>query len=352
VAPTPIKRPLKRRGRSRTSRFLPYLYGGLIAVGFLLFDWAGCALLFPDQAPYRYELTKEGPIAEFPELGLAVPETLMIRKFEVRAEQATGPLAVLHTADPGEGAAPVLLEWQSRTAQPLRTVSGRLADLISLAQAVTRHVPETAVVLGWWDTARQLKLLAGVDVLFDENLGQPLLIPPAWSGRRESIEALEDLFWQVSSDSKPLFDRYLDALLSDPGEGAARLRALAGERQAYVAVRLADAYLLGALRPEHFGVGFRDFPAGGEIHGQVTQVKDWLAENGYRSYAVDKKSLGATRVYFLTDAGAEGTLLARMLPFTSSNPVQLEALRLVANYGGYWVYKLPRVEKAISGDAR
>lgn len=332
--------------RSGASKALPFVFGASIAGGFLLLGWAGWALLVAAPAPYRYELIGEGPVADFPDLGLDAPETLSIRKFELRATGAAAPLAVLHVADPGGGSAPVLLEWQSRTAEPLLTEGAPLADLNRLVQAVAQHVPARGVVLGWWDTARRLKLLAGVDIVFDDNLAQPLLIPPAWSSRRDSIEALEHRFWKVSRDSEPLFARYLEALLSEPAAGAAGLRQLVGERRAFVAVHLSDAYKLGALRPERFGIGYRDFAGSGDIHGQVKQVKDWLDEQGYRSYAVEKKGVNVNRVYFLADARTEETLLARMLPFTTSNPLELEELQLVANYGGYWVYEVPGAVEA------
>ncbi len=332
---------LRRAKRSGVGKPLHFLFGASIAGGLVLLGWASWALLVPAPAPYRYELISEGPVGNFPDLGLDGPETLSIRKFEVRATGAAAPVAVLHLADPGKGSAPVLLEWRNRTAEPLLTAGAPLADLNTLAQAVARHVPTRAVVLGWWDTARQLKLLAGVDILFDDNLAQPLLIPPAWSSRQDSIEALEHRFWKVSRDSEPLFARYLEALLSEPAAGAARLRQLVGERRAFVAVHLNDAYKLGALRPERFGIGYRDFAGSGEIHGQVKRVKDWLDEHGYRSYAVEKKGVNVNRVYFLADARTEETLLARMLPFSSSNPLQLEELQLVANYAGYWVYEVP-----------
>ena len=76
------------------------------------------------------------------------------------------------------------------------------------------------------------------------------------------------------------------------------------------------------------------------MHTEVRVVKEWLAESGYTSYAVERLSLLEIRVHFLADVASENTLLAALLPFTSSNPMTLEDLGLVANYGGYWVYEL------------
>ena len=47
------------------------------------------------------------------------------------------------------------------------------------------------------------------------------------------------------------------------------------------------------------------------------------------------------RGYFLRDEKSSNTLLAQMLPFTNSMPLDLTVLQLIYQQGGYWVYKLP-----------
>ncbi len=46
------------------------------------------------------------------------------------------------------------------------------------------------------------------------------------------------------------------------------------------------------------------------------------------------------RVYFFTDQSSRKTLLANLLPFTSSNPAELKELDLVYQHKNHWVYKI------------
>ena len=41
-------------------------------------------------------------------------------------------------------------------------VDGKLSELTVLATAIAKHVPKDAVILAWWDTSRQIKLLTGL----------------------------------------------------------------------------------------------------------------------------------------------------------------------------------------------
>ena len=46
------------------------------------------------------------------------------------------------------------------------------------------------------------------------------------------------------------------------------------------------------------------------------------------------------RVYYLADSATAETLLAHMLPFGAFDPLAIAGLKLVANYGSYWVYEI------------
>ncbi len=306
----------------------------------MLVDWAGCDLLMPEPAPYRYELVAEGTVADFPDLGLRVPAELSIRKFAVRDSDSGADLAELHVADAGEGTAPVLLDWQGAKGVAALALAGRPGDLELLAEAVAEHVPDDALMLGWWDTSRQLAALTGIDVRFDENLPRPLIVPPEWLDRRESIESLERVFWRMSEDGGGDFGRFLDAMAAEPADGAKALAEMAGGRQAFIAVQLADAYKLALARPQAFGVGYRDFSRTGDIHDDIRQVKDWLAKQGVGIYAVEPIGIAGNRVYYIADEQTAGAFLTRLLPFGEFEPLQLDGLKLVANYGSYWVYEI------------
>jgi hydroxylamine oxidation protein HaoB len=307
-----------------------------------LLGLVGWAFLYPAPPPYSYELVAEGGAEKFADLGLDASADLAIRKYEIRAEGVKEPVAVLHLGQRPSGE-PVLLEWQNNTTEPILTLGPSLAETKTLTDKMSQHVPAGSLVLAWWDTSRRLQFLAGTEVLFDENLARPILIPSAWQGKGDAVEAIEREFWRVPSSPQTQagFDRYVEALLLDEAAGVAKLNELAGGREAYVIVHLLDAYKLGALRPDRFGIGYKDFPGRGQLHGLVKHVKEWLAENDYKSYAlVPPSGSEATRVFFLTDAAHADTLMARMLPFNTSTPFEIEGLRLVYQHGGYWVYRL------------
>lgn len=323
-------------------RAIPVAGLALAAGGALLLGWIGWTALHPPPSPYHYELVADGGVGKFPELGLQDQAGLALKKYEIRADSVDKPVAVVHVGTRG-GGAPVLLSWQNSTAEPVLRLGPEAGELATLAAAVARHAPPQSRILSWSDTSRQLQLLAGSSVVFEENTVAPLLLPPPWRAAHESIEALERDFWRVpaSSQTGRRFAEFADAMLSAPPAGLEKLRHLAGDGEAYVVVHLTDAYRLGALHPERFGVGFKDFPMTGQMHGTINAVKSWLKKAGHRAYAVERRDDATVRVHFLTDEASTRTLLAQMLPFDTSNPLALEAPSVVYQHGGYWVYKLP-----------
>lgn len=334
--------PLSSKGANEAPPLIGII---LIAGGFLLLGWLGWALLSSSgsgEAPYYYKKVAEGGVGEFPDLGLEAYKGITIRKYELFAKEVQeDPLVELYTGS-RKGQTPVLLEWKNSLAEPILTISGSIQDLTQMAQAVTKHIPPEAVVLGWWDVSRQLELLTGVNTLFAKNLAQPLLIPVPWSDQREAIKALEHKFWQVADSSKAedRQKRIVEAFLADEATGVSMLRELAGGRDAYVVVHLYDAYKLGSIAPKRFGIGFKNFPDSKQIHALIPHVKEWIQEAGYRAYSVERLDDNTVRAYYLIDDASKITLMAKMLPFNTSNTMKLEALKLVAQYGGYWVYSL------------
>jgi hydroxylamine oxidation protein HaoB len=256
------------------------------------------------------------------------------------------PLAVGYLARRGNGP-PVMLGWENQSGEPVAFLDGKLPELTALATAITKHVPKDAVVLAWWDTSRQIGLLTGYETVFTSHLGEPPIMPSLWRARSGAIEKYEREFWRApaSAEESQKFQRFADALAADQKEGAAMLRELTGGREAYVAVHLSDLYKLGLMRPERLGVAYKDFPLkGGDVHGLSGMVKRWLADNNYTAYSVYGLSENVVRAYFLADAKSGNTLLAQMLPFTTTNPLEFQALKLVYQYGGYWVYKIPPMQ--------
>jgi len=312
--------------------------GGLLVLGWLAFLWLG-----PASAPYHYKLVVEGGVDKFSKLGLDAWPDLGISQQEIRVEGVDQPLAVAYLAHRGN-AAPVMLAWENRTGEPVIFLDGKLSELTALASAVAKHVPKEAAILAWWDTSRQIRLLTGYETVFTSHLGEPLIAPSLWHSKSNAIERYEREFWKApaSADESLKFKRFADAMAADAKEGVAMLRELTGGREGYVAVHLSDLYKLGLMRPDRLGVAYKDFPLkGGDVHGLSGIIKRWQQDNNYASYSVHGLSENMVRAYFLIDAKSNNSLLAQMLPFTTTNPLDLQAVQLVYQQGGYWVYKIP-----------
>ncbi len=324
--------------------------------------WFAWLWFNPGPAPYRYQLVEEGSIDKFSQLGLEAWPDLTIAQYEVYAEEVDQPLAVTHIARQGNSA-PVRLDWENRTSELLLTTDSKLSELTALAGAINKYAAKDALILAWWDTSRQINLLAGRDTLFTQRVGEPLIVPAHWRNRIDAIQKYEQAFWDAtaSADEQRRFQRFADALLAEPQAGAAILRELAAEaaksaksdkadkaggdattaREAYIAIHVTDLYKLGIMRPEQFDMAYKNFPMEGNMHGMIGYLKNWMLENEFKTYTLQSLSDKLVRGYFLRDVKSLNTLIAQMLPFTESQPLDLTAVQLIYQQGGYWVYKIP-----------
>ncbi|KIO49238.1 hydroxylamine oxidation protein HaoB [Nitrosospira sp. NpAV] len=346
------------------TKLLPSLGILLVTGGLLLLIWFAYLWFNPAPAPYRYTLIKEGGIAQFSQLGLDPWPDLTLAQYEVHADGVDAPVAVGTTARRG-ASPPILISWENRTSELLLSLDSKLNELTALAVAIDKYAAKDARILAWWDTSRQLKLLSGRDTLFTAHLGEPLIIPTAWRKREDSIRHLEDTFWGAPAPAQEHrhFQRFADALVAEPAQGAAILRELAGipdgagktpdkaPSEAYVVIHVTDLYKLGLLRPEQFDITYKHFPMEGNMHGMIGYLKNWMQENNFTTYTLQSLSDSMVRGYFLRDEKSSRTLLAQMLPFTNSMPLDLTALQLIYQQGGYWVYKIPPAGQPPAADA-
>jgi len=326
----------------------------LVSGGFFLGGWVAWSIFqpTPQKAPYVYTMVEEGGVEAFPDLGLAGEggvdsPNLVIRKYELRVDQIDKPIAVFHTAARNKGE-PVLLDWRNYLAEPVINAASDVSETAVLAEAIREHAPEGAPVIGWWDISRRLKLLAGIDVLFDRHLAQPVLLPESWNRYQKPIKAVERSFWNLNKgeSGEVLFEQFTEALLTDRQAAAAeKLRALVGGRESFLVLSVQDTYKVGALYPERFGIGFKDFAKGEDAHGMASSIKKWLKEEGYENYTTQRLGKTVVRVYFLTDEASSRTLLAQALPFTNSRPMELTEIELVYQHGDFWVYRVPPAEQ-------
>ena len=332
-----------------SSRILPSLGILLVAGGFLLLGWFAFLWFDPGPPPYHYRLVEEGGVDKFPKLELGGWPDLSISKQEIHIEGMEEPVASAYLARRGN-TKPVMLAWENNFGEPMVFLDSKLSELTTLAPAITKHMPKDAAILAWWDTSRQIQLLTGLETVFTSHLGEPLITPTLWKPRIEAIAKYERDFWgsAPSAEETRKFQRFADALLAEPTEGAAILRELTGGREGYVVVHISDLYKLGLLRPDRIGVAYKDFPVkgSGDVHGLNVMVKRWQGDNNYTSHTVHGVSETNVRAYFLTDDKSVKTLLAQMLPMTTSLILEFEPLQMVYKQGGYLVYKIPSAQQA------
>lgn len=242
----------------------------------------------------------------------------------------------------------VALNWQNNVTEPILAADLTTAEVDKVTKAIHDHVPADAVVLAWWDHSRKIRLVSQRNAPLDDPFARGLLVPAPWAGQRAAIESKERAYWgaAVPEDDGEAFSRFIDALLLDEEEGAAALAALAPGKTVYVAVHLSDIWKLATERPDSLSISSKDFP-GSATHGVMRTASQWLREQKLDSaYAVEPVG-NAVRVHYLTRPADAERLIAKMLPFTSSNPMQLSHLKLVYQHRGFWIYKLDA--QAVSG---
>lgn len=310
--------------------------------GFFLLSWFLYLWFKPLPPPYNYQFVQEGGSAQFSNLQLEAWPDLKINKYEVRVPSLDKPVAIVYSTSNSTGSS-ILLNWENLVSEPVVTASVDFSELRTLAADIANHVPKDAIILGWWDTSRQLKLLSERDTLFTSYLADPLIVPSYWKDRSDVIAEYEREFWGPpgSNEEHEKFKIFADALSSEASKGASMLKEVAGSREAYIVVHPADLYKLAMMYPDRIDLAFKDFPLTGNVHGLAGQVKGWMKENGYNTYTLQSLSEKSVRAYFLNETQKGKVLLAHMLPLMNSTPVDFEALQVVHKQGGYWVFKIP-----------
>ena len=305
--------------------------------------WFAYLWFAPVPAPYQYELVKEGSSKDFPELELDAWPELQLKQYDIQVEGVRKPVAQAILAQKGNTS--VLIDWKNNTRDILHALDRKSEELSTVATVIGKHASQDALILGWWDTSRQMNLLTGHETLFSSHMNEPLIIPLDWVEQSGDILDYEKKFWQssASQQERELFKQFGAALTATPEEGIAQLRALVGsEREAYLVVHVTDLYKLGLIYPGKLGVAYQNLPLTGNLHGMINQMKVQLDQNDFDTYTLQSLSDSEIRVFFLSDEESSETLIAKMLPFTEKDsPLELEVAQVAYQYGGYWVYKIP-----------
>ena len=309
--------------------------------------WFAYLWFEPGQAPYQYQKISAGNPSQYPELELNDWPDLEISRYDVIVPDVEKPIAQATVAQRGN-TKPVLIKWENKSKEILHALDWKSSELSALAKAIKQYAEKDALILAWWDISQQIGLLTDHETLFTSHLSEPLIIPQHWLEHAQAIDDYEQHFWQnkPSQQERTQFMRFSEALTAKTEDGVAQLRNLIGEnREAYIIVHVTDLYKLGLMYPEQIGVAYQDFPLTGNMHGMINHMKVQLDEHNFATYTLQSITDTKIRVYFLSDEQSSETLLASMLPFTDKDaPMELEALQLLYQKGGYWLYKIPGVQ--------
>lgn len=313
---------------------------GLIVAGSAILGWAAWSSLRPPSLPYE-QATAPAPAASLTDFSAAGLDIARLERIEIRAPEAGSPIATgIVTRDADQRATP--LGWRNAVTEPVFFADIDPADTAKVLAAIREHAPAEAVVFAWWDMSRRIRALAGRRAPLDDPLARGLLTPGAWTVNVAAINENQRAYWGagVPSGEGETFAKFIDALLMDESRGVAALAEIAGGKEVFVAVHLSDLWKAAAARPDLLSIAYRDFPGGGDTHGVMKAAREWLQENGIEGgFAVEPMG-GAIRLHYLPHKTDSARLLARLLPFSTSNPLKLERLELVYQHRGYWIYKL------------
>ncbi|WP_363347582.1 hydroxylamine oxidation protein HaoB [Methylocystis echinoides] len=306
----------------------------LLVAGLGLLGWAGYSALRPAS---HYALTlAPAPTEDAKEIGALNLPPAALQRIEITSPEERRPVAQGLVARDGERLAPIV--WRNEVTEPILFADVSASDATKVLTAIAAHVPEGAVVLAWWDLSRGIRAAAKKDAPLDDPQARGLLIPRSWT----EGAAAERQRWGAGAapQAAESFGQFIDALLSDEQQGAAALAKLAQGRPAYVAVHISDVWKAAAARPERLSVAYKDFPSAGVSHGVIKTATQWMREQKIDGGFAVEPIGGATRLHYFQRKGDSDTLLAKLLPFSTSNPMQLEKLELVYQHKGWWVYRL------------
>ena len=261
----------------------------------------------------------------FPELRGAFPATSLTR-YRLTRQSSNVELQV---AQYGQAASAIVYP----PATDAEKEAGLRHDLWqAAAAAIVKNSDDNALFMAWWDDGQRVRFLTG---------REPWLAQPVAAA---FPDAGQQRFWRQAGGGFAADDRrhrQLARWLGMDAEAAlAEMDAVLPKgRTVYWLLCLDDLARLGeieALGGVKLPFEARSFPQADNIHAQIAEVRRWAGETGADAYLVQALPGGGVRAW-RTHADGAKTLLARLLPFTSSLAQPLAPLALVyqSGWGGY-----------------
>jgi len=322
----------------RPDSSLPRILGGLLLLaGFLLLA-LGWPRFFSERGLKYAKLAEmKAGDASFPDLqGRYSAEGLNRYRISRDDEAAVILNVVTYRDEQGGLASAIVFPPGEQSGQGLM---GRDEGLLrrdlwnSAAEAVRAHTGEEAPFVTWWDNAQRLRFLTGRKGWVASPVAGAY---PDGEDRR---------FWQsvggrFQQDEERL--RQLARWLTmDAEQALAEMSAVvSNDRPVYFLMcvddlaRLAEMETLSGVK---LPFEVRNFPSAADVHTQIAEVKRWANEKGVGAYLVRQLPTGGIRAWRISTPEGARTLLARLMPFTTSLARPLEAMSLVyqSGWGAY-----------------
>ena len=316
----------------------------IMIVGAFLIAGAILAPSDPPKTPFTISRTDQVDRllkTELPDL----PKGMSAQSYAIHVEDISSPIAEFVALEEGSHPSAVLA-WTNKTPEPVLSPDVTLRDVRNAATAVAKYTKPDDVLIGFPGFVSAVAKLSNRSTLIDSGAPLPVVVPPIWEQERSVIIGDLQKFWSTDTAEAAKLDKVSEALLSDELAGTATLAALAKGRRAFLVLHIGDVLRLGAVAPDRFHVGYRDFAGSGRSHGLIKAVKAWLSKEGHTSYAVEQREGDYSRIYFLGEDKLQKTLIARALPFSTTNPMELGVLPLVYQTGGTWIFRVNSFEPA------
>ncbi len=196
----------------------------------------------------------------------------------------------------------------------------RYEKWVSISDAIKKHTDEQALFVSFWDTGQRINLFTGRETW--------ITLPDQNAYNSEEEQAM----WKSIAggfETQGRFMKYSKYLLLEKEVAITAIKKeLPGDRDAYLVVStddLSHIQEVAILTKQGLPLETRVFPSNNDLHTGISKVKEWAKEgDGTGSYLAQAISEQSIRVWRITDKDFEDTLLARLLPFTSSLERPLE----------------------------
>lgn len=291
---------------------------------------------------YRYAASTAAPSADTAALAALEPGAT-VEVWELSVPDPSGNAAALARAEVlvRPDRAPLILGWQNLVPEPVLRGDIRPAEERALIEALRKHLPEGATVLAMPETSRRLAAFVEADFPLAGS-AEPLRLPAPWARKEVQVAAIEAATWSGDAprDDDQVRAAFLDALMAEDINGAARLRVLAGAGEGFVILHLRDLFALGLMRPGDFPVQQRDFAFSPSSHDMAREVKTFAASEKLAAYAIERTGDEVLRAWFLPETRQKSMLIGQLLPFSAARLTLTPGANVAFQTGGYWVYRL------------